>query len=100
MRDNDDNTPGERNDDRRSEVCANFGSVIGRLRADQSLSQEQLAERSGLATDTISRLEQGRFSPSLHTMTKLAHGLSMRLSEIFDEYERTKRDATPRPTDR
>jgi transcriptional regulator with XRE-family HTH domain len=85
---NNDKTPGERHDDRRTQVCGAFGELTNRLRTDRRLTQEQLAERSGLATDMIKRLEKGRFSPSLHTMGKLALGLDMRLSEIFDAFER------------
>jgi transcriptional regulator with XRE-family HTH domain len=87
MRD-DENHDTEIPDERRASVCAAFGALVEQLRTDRELSRGQLAERSGLDTDTISRLENGRFSPSLHTVRKLALGLGMRLSEIFEAFER------------
>lgn len=46
-----------------------------RLRA--VLSQEQLAEKSGVARDTISKLETGRRKAYPVTIRKLAAGLEM-----------------------
>jgi transcriptional regulator with XRE-family HTH domain len=41
------------------------------------MSQEQLAERSGVARDTISKLETGRRRAYPSTIRKLAAGLEM-----------------------
>ena len=46
------------------------------LRA-RKLSQRQLAQKSGVDHSTISRLVRGGRVPSLHTATKLVHGLGM-----------------------
>lgn len=43
------------------------------------LSQEQLAQKSGVSRITISRIETGRISPSLKTMSKLAHAMGKRV---------------------
>ena len=51
------------------------------------MSQEALAKRGGLSADTIRRLEAGVFSPSLHTLRKLALGLDLNLSTIFAAFE-------------
>ncbi|PRQ02746.1 helix-turn-helix protein [Enhygromyxa salina] len=48
------------------------------LRRARGLTQEDLAERSGLSADTIRRMEQGSFSPSMDTIGKLCHGLAAR----------------------
>jgi DNA-binding XRE family transcriptional regulator len=48
-------------------VGAEFGRHIRRLRRARDMTQEQLAERSGLSSDTIRRLELADFSPSLDT---------------------------------
>ena len=45
------------------------------LRRRAVLSQEQLAERSGVARDTISKLETGRRKAYPTTIRKLAAGL-------------------------
>jgi transcriptional regulator with XRE-family HTH domain len=57
------------------------------LREARGFTQEILAERSGLSSDTIRRLERGGFSPSLDTLTKLAQGLGLKLSTLFTGYE-------------
>lgn len=51
------------------------------------MTQEVLAERSGLSADTIRRLEHGSFSPSLDTLRKLCAGLDLMLSTLFESYE-------------
>ncbi len=47
------------------------------LRQRAVLSQEQLAERSGVARDTISKLETGRRGAYPSTIRKLAAGLDV-----------------------
>ena len=64
-----------------------LGRHVKRLREIRRFTQEQLAERSGLASDTIRRLEHGDFSPSLKTLRKLAFGLDLPLSTIFEAME-------------
>jgi transcriptional regulator with XRE-family HTH domain len=68
-----------------------FGRHVRSLRKVRSLTQEQLAERCGLSTDTIRRLEHGSFSPSLKTLGKLGSGLDLQLSTLLDSYELNER---------
>lgn len=75
------------NGGQRARSRAEFGETIKRLRTDHGLTQARLAELAGLATDAIQGLEKGGFSPGLDTLRKLAGGLGMRLSEVFDEFE-------------
>jgi transcriptional regulator with XRE-family HTH domain len=65
-----------------------FGEHVRNLRRSRSLTQEQLAEASGLAVDTIRRIERGAFSPSLETLTRLAGGLEISLITLFDGVEK------------
>jgi len=37
-----------------------FGKRVAEIRKHESLTQEQLAERAGMATDSIAAIEQGR----------------------------------------
>jgi transcriptional regulator with XRE-family HTH domain len=64
-----------------------FGRHVRSLRRARGLTQEVLAERSGLSADTIRRLEHGAFSPSLETLRKLCLGLDLMLSTLFESYE-------------
>jgi transcriptional regulator with XRE-family HTH domain len=64
-----------------------FGDHIRSLRHARGFTQEVLAQRSGLSTDSIRRMEAGVFSPSLQTLRKLAVGLDLNLSTLFGAFE-------------
>lgn len=64
-----------------------FGRHVRSLRRARGITQEVLADRSGLSADTIRRLEHGAFSPSLETLRKLCVGLDLMLSTLFESYE-------------
>jgi transcriptional regulator with XRE-family HTH domain len=57
------------------------------LREVRRLTQEELAERSGLASDTIRRLEHQEFSPSLRTLRKVCMGLDLTVAAMFNSFE-------------
>lgn len=65
------------------------GARVRELRDRRGLTQARFAKLSGVAADTISRIEGARFSPTLDTMIKLANGLNLPLmallSDRFDE---------------
>ena len=63
------------------------------LRQRAVLSQEQLAERSGVARDTISKLETGRRKAYPTSIRKLAAGLEVKPGLLFGGVE--YRDAEP-----
>ena len=55
-----------------------FAVVLRRLRESRSLTQEELAERSGLTAKAIGALERGeRRRPYPHTVRSLADGLAL-----------------------
>lgn len=60
------------------------------LRMRAVLSQEQLAERSGVARDTISKLETGRRKAHPATIRKLAAGLEVEPQLLFGSVEYRK----------
>lgn len=64
-----------------------FGRHVRSLREVRRLTQEVLAERAGLSADTIRRLEQASFSPSLNTLRRLCTGLDISLSTLFMGFE-------------
>ncbi len=65
-----------------------FSRRLRELRVRRKWTQEYLAEASGLAVDTVRRLEAAAFNPSLETLRKLGNGLGITtvalLSEHFD----------------
>jgi transcriptional regulator with XRE-family HTH domain len=76
-------------DENRNTNEKEFGARLKSMRERRGLTQEQLAEMSGLASDTIRRAEHGAFAPSLRTMNKMAAGLAVPvhalLRDDFDE---------------
>ena len=60
-----------------------FGPVLRRLRLERGLSQEELAERAGMASHAhISRLESGRKQPTLEMLFGLADALKVEAWKI------------------
>lgn len=60
-----------------------FGGHIRKLRTARSITQDRLAQKSGLSVDCIRRMERGTLSPSLDTIHKVAVGLEVSLSTLF-----------------
>ncbi|OKP98721.1 helix-turn-helix domain-containing protein [Paenibacillus sp. P46E] len=70
-------------DESKSELVKKIGERIRRLRKEMNLSQEQLAERSGLHTNYVGQVERGEKNLTLETLEKVAGGLDISLEEIF-----------------
>ena len=63
-----------------------FGKAIRQRRRELDLSQEELAERSGLHRNYISGIENGERNPSLKNIAKLVAGLEISVSDLFLNY--------------
>ena len=50
-------------------------SQLRQVRKEQGMTQERLAEKVGTRKSNISRLESGRYNPSLDFLEKVAGGL-------------------------
>ncbi|QHI96612.1 helix-turn-helix domain-containing protein [Xylophilus rhododendri] len=59
-----------------------FAKAIVRRRAECALSQEQLAESTGLSTTYISLLERGRRNLTVLSAARIAAACGMNLSEL------------------
>ena len=57
-------------------------ALIG-ARIEQNLTQEQLAQRSGIRQSNISRIESGTCSPTIATLQQLANGMGKKLHIEF-----------------
>jgi transcriptional regulator with XRE-family HTH domain len=65
---------------------------LRRIRQGAVMSQEELAERSGVARDTISKLETGRRRAYPSTIRKLAAGLEVRPQMLMGGVEYLEED--------
>jgi transcriptional regulator with XRE-family HTH domain len=54
------------------------------VRESRALTQAELAERSGVAQPTLSRLENGDAAARASTHRKLAKALRVRLTDLYD----------------
>ena len=65
------------------QVLGHLARELKHAREARGLSRRALAERAGLSTETIKKLEQGHgFHPRLETMVRLASGLGVGLLEL------------------
>lgn len=56
---------------------------IRRLRFDRSMTQEELALRTGVSRQTIMSIERGRTNPSVLLAYKISAALETPLPEVF-----------------
>jgi transcriptional regulator with XRE-family HTH domain len=61
-----------------------FGRRLRKLRAEHGLSQDQLAERAGMRSTVIGRLERGVREPRLTTILRVARGLGVQPGALLD----------------
>ena len=54
-----------------------------RLREELNITQQELADRTGINRADISRIENGNANPSLKTMKRLASAMGKRVSISF-----------------
>jgi transcriptional regulator with XRE-family HTH domain len=71
---------------------------LRRIRQGAVMSQEELAERSGVARDTISKLETGRRGAYPSTIRKLAAGLEVRPQMLMGGVEYLDEGSADGPT--
>ncbi|HTU03217.1 MAG TPA: helix-turn-helix transcriptional regulator [Candidatus Sulfotelmatobacter sp.] len=57
---------------------------VRQFRDAQGLTQEQLAEKSGLSRAYIGRLEIGRHDPALSTLERLARALKVKVGKLLE----------------
>ena len=68
------------------DIKTRFAKAVRRRRRELDLTQEQLAEISNLDRTYISLIERAERSPTLENVEKLAHGLGLKIWELFSRY--------------
>jgi transcriptional regulator with XRE-family HTH domain len=66
------------------DLSLTFGKQLRQIRLAQGLSQDQLAERTGLHATAIGRLERGAREPRVTTVMRLAQGLGVPAGTLID----------------
>lgn len=60
-----------------------FGRNVVRLRTRRKLTQEELAEKTGVSTRYLQSVEAGEYFPTLPTLTRLKFALRCDWNELF-----------------
>ena len=66
-------------EEEQNSVRSNIIDQYVKRRKELELTQSELAQRTGMARENITRFESGRYIPSLEIMVKIAAALEMEL---------------------
>ncbi len=80
---NTDEKPIDMDYDIEAELC----ELIVNTRTQVGITQKQLAEKSGVSQANISKIENGKYRPSIPILKKIADGLGKRLIIEFVDRE-------------
>lgn len=64
-----------------------FAANVRRLRGERELTQEALAERSGLQLSYVAKIELSKRQPGVVVIAKLARGLDVDPGELFADVD-------------
>lgn len=67
-----------------TQLRSQFAKRLKTLRIEKQLTQEELAEITGLSTSFISSMERGINAPSFETLESLAKALDVPVRDLFD----------------
>jgi len=65
-----------------------LGDTIREIREQREMTQQQLAEASGIHRVNVIGIEKGRLNPSAATLIAIARGLQILPSELFRRFNR------------
>lgn len=68
------------------------GERFAEARRAAGLTQEEVAERVGCATESVGRLERGALMPSVARLTAAAKVVGVDLADLLRDEPRTRRD--------
>ncbi|MHB8348578.1 MAG: helix-turn-helix domain-containing protein [Acidiferrobacterales bacterium] len=63
---------------------AQFGKRLQQLRQRAGISQEKLADATGLTVESISNMERGVFGPRFDNLEKIARVLKVPVKALFE----------------
>jgi transcriptional regulator with XRE-family HTH domain len=75
-------TPDKRRQEK-EKFAQEIGQYLRKVRESKKMSQEKLSTTAGYYYTYVNKIEMGKYSPSLHTIWRLADALGMTLSEFF-----------------
>ena len=70
------------------EAVVLIGNTLKRFRTESALTQEELADKAGLTTAAVARIERNEAEPRPSTLRKLAGALEVRPADLVKNEER------------
>lgn len=70
---------------RHKQIAVALGASIARMRLSRGLTQEQVAERLDIGSESISRIERGAVLPPIIRIYQMAEVFDCRVDELFRE---------------
>ncbi len=67
----------------RQDIIKKFAENVRVERARKKISQEKLAEMANISPEYLSRIEAGKYSPSLVVITNLAKALNVSVETLI-----------------
>jgi transcriptional regulator with XRE-family HTH domain len=67
------------------QVVVYIGDRLKNLRIRRALTQQELADRAGISTNALNRIELNKAEPHMSTLRKLAQALDVDPTELIGE---------------
>ena len=71
------------------------GQIIGKIRVDRGLTQEQLSGLANISRSYLAEVETGKKSASVETLWKISEALAIPLTSLFRLIESAHRTQNP-----
>lgn len=72
--------------DEKQNFASKIGSHLRKIREGVGMTQEELSEKAGYYRTYIGKIEQGQYSPSLHTIWRISYILGYDLNKFFKDF--------------
>lgn len=82
-----------------NEELKRIGAELAELRRQRGLTLRALSAQCGVSFENISRIEKGRYNPSVAVLSKVLHALGARITLDNSAPPMDNTAATPSPTD-
>ncbi|MEP5613553.1 MAG: helix-turn-helix transcriptional regulator [Cyclobacteriaceae bacterium] len=69
---------------RDEDVMKAFGANLKRIRLQQGMTQEELANKADIAFSSVARIEIGKINTTISTIARLAQTLKVSQKELMD----------------
>lgn len=63
-----------------------LGQHLKKIRQTRGISQEKVSLDAGYYHTYVNKIENGHYSPSMHTIWRLVHALGISLSDFFRDF--------------